>query len=163
MKLALATDHAGYDDLKSLQAWLEDQGHLCRNFGPQKLNKEDDYPDFIRPAALAVASGEFERGIILGGSGQGEAMAANRIAGVRCAVFYGPAVARRPIDAAGHTSRDSYAIIKLSRQHNDANMLSLAARFLSLPEMKQALQLWLETSFSQDPKHSRRINKFEDR
>lgn len=163
MKLALATDHAGYDDLKSLQVWLEEQGHLCRNFGPEKANKEDDYPDFIRPAALAVASGEYERGIILGGSGQGEAMVANRTAGVRCAVFYGPAVARRPIDVAGHTSRDPYEIIKLSRQHNDANMLSLSARFLSLPEMKHATLLWLDTPFSDDPKHSRRINKFEGR
>ena len=161
MKLALATDHAGFEQLKELQIYLESLGHTCHNFGPADFKKDDDYPDFIKPAALAVASGECEKGIILGGSGQGEAIAANRVAGVRCAVFYGTAVARQPIDAAGHTSRDPYEIIKLSRQHNDANMLSLAARFLSLPEMQYAVKLWLETDFSTDSNHVRRISKLD--
>ncbi len=161
MNIALATDHAGFEQLKELQARLESLGHGCKNFGPTKLDPADDYPDFITPAAKAVASGECERGIILGGSGQGEAMAANRIRGVRCAVFYGPAVPKGIVDAEGATSHDPYEIIRLSREHNDANMLSLAARFLSLNEMKQAVDLWLATPFSNEERHSRRIAKLD--
>jgi len=161
MKLALATDHVGYEALKELKLFLESLGHQCIDFGPKQLIKDDDYPDYIRPAALSVASGESQMGVILGGSGQGEAIVANRVPGIRCAVFYGTAVARQPIDAAGHGSRDPYEIIKLSRQHNDANMLSLAGRFLSFPEMKHAVKLWLETDFSGDPRHMRRINKID--
>lgn len=99
------------------------------------------------PAARAVASGECERGVIIGGSGQGEAMAANRIAGVRAALFYGPVTAKVAVDADGTMSDDPYEIVKLSRQHNDANVLSLSGRFLTLDEMKTALKLWLETPF----------------
>ena len=127
MKIALATDHAGYEQLKDIQSFLEDLGHACQNFGPKSLNPTDDYPDFIFPAAMAVAAGQCEAGIILGRSGQGEAMAANRIRGARCAVFYGPAVAKRVVDASGQVSNNPYEIIVKSRQHNHANMLSLAA------------------------------------
>ncbi len=161
MKIALSSDHAGFEQLKELQAYLESLGHECRSFGPTAYNKDDDYPDFIRPAAEAVAKGEYEKGLILGGSGQGEAMCANRVKGVRCAVFYGPAVARRPVDAEGDISRDPYEIIRLERLHNDANMLSLAARFLSLEEMKQAVSLWLDTPFSNEDRHARRIAKLD--
>jgi ribose 5-phosphate isomerase B len=161
MTIALATDHAGLEQLKELQLYLEDLGHSCKNFGPVSLKPDDDYPDFIFPAAKAVASGEFERGIILGGSGQGEAMAANRLKGVRCAVFYGPAVARRPVDIEGDISHDPYEIIKLERRHNDANMLSLAARFVSLQEMKSVAKLWLQTEFSGEDRHKRRIAKLD--
>ena len=162
MKIALATDHAGFEQLKQLQDYLEDLGHECRNFGPDKLTPEDDYPDFIIPAAQAVASGECEMGLIMGGSGQGEAMAANRIKGARCAVFYGPAVARKVVDAEGHTSSNPYEIIKLSRQHNNANMLSLAARFVALEDMKEAVKLWLETAFSGEERHQRRNQKLDE-
>jgi ribose 5-phosphate isomerase B len=159
--IALSTDHAGLNQLKDLQDYLEDLGHDCRWFGPASLKPDDDYPDYIFPAAKAVASGECERGIIVGGSGQGEAMAANRVKGVRCAVFYGPAVAKSPVDIEGDVSHDPYEIIRLSRRHNDANMLSLAARFLSVNEMKQAAKLWLEADFSGDARHSRRIEKLD--
>ena len=161
MTIALASDHAGFEQLKELQAYLESLGHECRNFGPTRLDPADDYPDFILPAAKAVAGGECERGVIMGGSGQGEAMAANRLKKVRCAVFYGPAVAKGTVDAAGRVSHDPYEIIRLSREHDDANMLSLAARFLSLEDMKQVLKLWLETPFSKDERHLRRINKLD--
>jgi len=161
MNIALATDHAGLEQLKELQIYLEDLGHNCQNFGPASLKPDDDYPDFIFPAAIAVAAGEFERGIILGGSGQGEAMAANRIKGVRCAVFYGPAVARRPVDIEGDISHDPLEIVRLERRHNDANMLSLAARFVSLQEMKSVVKLWLETEFSGEDRHKRRIAKLD--
>jgi ribose 5-phosphate isomerase B len=145
MKIALATDHTGFEQLKELEEFLKSLGHSGQNFGPHDFNPDDDYPDFIRPAAEAVGRGEFERGVILGGSGQGEAMAANRVHGVRCAVFYGPVFPLRVIDAEGHESRDPYEIIRLSREHNNANLLSIAARFVTLDDMKQAVKLWLET------------------
>ena len=161
MTIALATDHAGFDQLKELQKWLESEGHSCRNYGPTQLNPDDDYPDFIFPAARAVSAGEFDRGIIFGRSGEGEAIAANRVKGVRCSVFYGPAVTRRVIDAQGHTSHDPYEIVKLSRRHNDANMISLAASFVPLEDMKQVIKLWLETPFSADERHKRRNAKLD--
>jgi ribose 5-phosphate isomerase B len=162
MNIALATDHAGFEQLRELKEYLEDLGHECRDFGPAALNPDDDYPDFIRPAAQAVAARDCEMGIILGGSGQGEAMAANRLNGIRCAVFYGPAVAKGIVDVSGRVSHDPYEVIKLSREHNDANMLSLAARFVSLEEMKQAIKLWLETPFSEEARHKRRIKKLDE-
>ena len=131
------------------------------DFGPKTLDIADDYPDFMFPAARAVANGECEVGIIMGGSGQGEAMAVNRIKGVRCTVFYGPAIAKTAVDAEGNKSEDPYEILKLSRQHNHANMLSLSARFLSLDEMKQAVKIWLETPYSGEERHARRVKKLD--
>lgn len=161
MKLALATDHAGFELLRQLEAFLVQNGHECKDFGPQSLQPSDDYPDFIFPAARAVASGECEAGIILGGSGQGEAMAANRIKGARCAVYYGSAQAAAAIDAAGNPAADQYEILRLTRQHNDSNMLSLAARFLDVDEAKQAVTVWLGARFSGDERHKRRIAKLD--
>lgn len=161
MKIALACDHAGFNALKELQEYLESLGYSCINFGPNALNPSDDYPDFVLPAARSVAKGECERGIIIGGTGEGEAMSANRIAGVRCTVFYAPAVPKAAVDAEGNISHDPYEIIKLSRQHNDANMLSLAARFMSLNDMQRAVKLWLETDFSGNTHHARRNAKLD--
>jgi ribose 5-phosphate isomerase B len=161
MNIALATDHAGFEQLKELASYLESLGHSCQSFGPETFVADDDYPDFIKPAAESVARGECERGIILGGSGQGEAMAANRIKGVRCAVFYGPAVPLRIVDASGRESRDPYEIIRLSREHNDANMLSIAARFVSLADMKHVIKVWLEAAFSNEERHKRRLKKLD--
>lgn len=161
MKIALSTDHTGFEQLKDLQVYLESLGHECQNFGPASLNINDDYPDYIFKAAQAVASGDFERGVIMGGSGQGEAMAANRLKGIRCAVFYGPAVVGRIIDANGRVSSSPYEIVKLSREHNNSNMLSLAARFVSVMDMKQVTKLWLETPFTEQPRHVRRIDKLD--
>jgi len=87
MKIALATDHAGFDRLKEIEYYLESLGHRCQNFGPEKFKPGDDYPDFIFPAAKAVADKTCDKGIIMGGSGEGEAMAANRLRGVRCVVY----------------------------------------------------------------------------
>lgn len=161
MNIALSTDHAGFEQLKELQIHLEALGYMCKNFGPTQFNPEDDYPDFIIPAAQAVSKGEYQFGIVLGRSGQGEAMAANRIKGVRCAVFYGPALAKRAVDADGATSHDHYEIIRRSRQHNDSNMLSLAASYVDLEEMKTVIGLWLETSFSKENRHIRRHEKLD--
>ncbi len=161
MKIAVATDHAGFETLKELKTFLAGLGHECVDYGPQNYDPADDYPDFMFPAAKAVASGECERGIILGGSGEGEAIAANRFKGVRCAVFYGQVVAKTAIDAEGTKSDDPYEIIKLSRQHNDSNVLSLSTRFIGLEEMKQAIEIWLSTPFSQAERHVRRIKKLD--
>jgi ribose 5-phosphate isomerase B len=161
MKIALATDHAGFEQLKELKGWLESEGHECRDFGPKAFDATDDYPDFMFPAAQAVASGECEAGVILGGSGQGEAMAANRVRGVRCTLFYSPATAKSAIDAEGHTSDDPYEILKLSRRHNHANVLSLSARFLSDDEIKQAVQTWLDTPYDEAERHARRVQKLD--
>lgn len=156
MRIALAADHAGFEQSKELAVFIESLKHSCKNFGPSRLNPDDDYPDYIFKAAKAVASGECQRGIVLGGSGQGEAMAANRVKGVRCAVFYGPAVPKKIVDAKGRVSHDPYEIICLSRLHNDSNVLSLAARFVTLEEMKRVIRLWLETPFSEEARHARR-------
>ena len=161
MKIALASDHAGFEQLNELATYLESLGHQIENFGPKNLSPDDDYPDFIIPAAKSVASGESERGIVLGGDGEGEAMSANKIKGVRCAVFYGPAVPRKVVDIKGRVSHDPYEIIKLTRQHNDANMLSLAARFTTVADMKHIVKLWLETPFSNEERHRRRIGKLD--
>src|SRR3989344_5716083 len=112
MDIALATDHAGFDQLKELQVYLESLGHSCRNFGPTSLQPDDDYNDFVSLAAKAVANSQCQRGVIMGGSGQGEAMAANRFKGVRCAVFYGTVIPRKVVDASGRVSHDPYEIIK---------------------------------------------------
>lgn len=162
MNIALATDHAGYQQITELQVYLESLGHTCVNFGPTSFDKEDDYPDFIRPAAKAVSQGKCERGIILGGSGQGEAIAANRFHGVRCGLFYGPAVALGSVDISGRTSHDPYEIVRLTRTHNDTNMLSLAARFVGIDEMKNVVKIWLDTAFDKESRHQRRHQKIDE-
>lgn len=161
MKIALATDHAGFEQLKQLKSFLESLGHECVDFGPKQYDPNDDYPDFITPAARAVGRGECEFGLILGRSGQGEAMAANRIKGARCAVFYGKALPIKAVDASGETSDDPYEIIKRSRMHNDANILSLAAVYVDEEEMKKIIQLWLNTPFD-GGRHARRITKLDE-
>lgn len=161
MNIALACDHAGFEQLKDLQFFLESQGYNCQNFGPKTLNITDDYPDFIFLAAQAVASGACEKGIIMGSSGQGEAIAANRLKGVRCGVYYGPAVIGRIIDANGRVSSSPYEIVRLTRQHNDANMLSIAARFVSMSDIQNVVKLWLDTPFSNESRHVRRIDKLD--
>src|ERR1051326_4396987 len=161
MTIALATDHTGFENLKQLQQYLESLGHTCQNFGPESFVADDDYPDFVRPAAEAVAKGDCQMGVIIGGSGQGEAIVANRVRGVRCAVFYGPEPPLGPVDAEGNNSSDPFEAVVLSRKHNDANMLSLAARFVSVENMKKAVKLWLDTPFSNQERHIRRIKKID--
>lgn len=161
MKIALAADHTGFEQLRELEVYLVSLGHVCQNFGPKSLNAEDDFPVFIEPAAQAVAAGEYHRGIIMGGSGQGEAMVANRVKGIRCALFYGTAVAKRAVDAEGHKNFDPYEIVRLSREHNDSNVLSIGIRFVNLMEIQQAVKVWLETPFSGIDRHMRRIQEID--
>ncbi|MEK7085195.1 MAG: RpiB/LacA/LacB family sugar-phosphate isomerase [Patescibacteria group bacterium] len=146
MKIYIGTDHAGFELKEALKKYLAEIGHEVEDKGAFSLNLEDDYPDFIRPVAEAVAADpENTRGIVLGGSGQGEAMVASRYKGVRAAVYYG----------------GEREIIKLSREHNNANILSLGARFISAEEAKEAVKLWLDTPFSGEARHIRRIEKID--
>lgn len=145
MRLFLASDHAGFELKQKLIDHLHAAGHEVEDMGPARLNPADDYPDYIGPCANAVAQTEGSMGIIAGMSGQGEAMAANRVRGVRAAVYYGG-----PAD-----------IVKLSRRHNDANVLSLGARFVSFEEAAKAADLWLSTRFEHDERHQRRILKMD--
>lgn len=145
MIIYLASDHAGFALKENIKKFLADSGYEVKDFGAFKLDPEDDYPDFIKLAAEAVARDpEHSRGVVLGGSGQGEAMVANRYKGVRAAVYYGGA----------------QDIVKLSREHNNANVLSLGARFVTEEEALAAVKLWLETPFSKEPRHARRLAKF---
>lgn len=165
MKIAVTTDHTGlaYGSLfPKLKEYLKSLGHEFTDFGPTTLDMTDDYPDFIFPAVKSVIDGQNEVAIIMGGTGQGEAMAANRIKGIKCTVFYGPAVAKTDVDAEGNVSEDPYEILKLSRQHNHANVLSLASRFLSLEEMTQALDVWLNTPYGSEERHNRRVKKIDE-
>ncbi len=161
MKIYIGTDHAGYEVKEKLKIYLSELelGYEVVDKGAFKYDKDDDYPDFIRPVAEAVAKDEESMGIILGGSGQGEAMAANRVPGARAAVFYGEAIAKGAVDITGHKSEDPYEIIKLARMHNDANILSMSVRFLSLDQIKFAIELFLSTKFEGEKRHIRRIKK----
>ena len=144
MKIHIATDHAGLELKNTIKNFLKEKGHDVTDHGAHEYDALDDYPDFIFPCARAVASDPSSRGIILGGSGQGEAMAANRIKGVRAAVFYnGP-----------------NEIVKLSREHNNANILSLGARFMSEEEIHDIIKLWFDQPF-EGGRHQRRIEKLD--
>lgn len=152
-KIHVAADHAGFDLKQELIKFLEEQHYEVTDHGAYEFNEDDDYPDFCFSAAKAVAIDPDSVGIIIGGSGQGEAIVANRIPGVRAVVFNGQ---YEPLDG-----REVPAEIITSRQHNDANILSLGARFLSTEEAKEAVALWLETDFSGEERHIRRIQKID--
>ena len=143
MKIALASDHAGFEQKESIKRWLLERGHEVQDFGTSS-NEPVDYPDFIRPAAESVARGQCERGIIFGGSGNGEAIVANKVRGIRCALCWNEEPAR------------------LSRQHNDANMLSLGQRLVPLELALRIVEVWLMTGF-EGGRHTRRIQKIEPR
>ena len=141
MRIALASDHAGFRYKTLIAALLTRAGHEVVDFG---THSEDpvDYPDFIRPAALAVAGGQCERGIVLGGSGNGEAIVANRVRGVRCIVAWNEESAR------------------LGRAHNDANVLSLGQRLLPEDQLQLVVETWLATPF-EGGRHTARIAKLD--
>lgn len=162
MKIALTADHAGFEAYQEIGKFLEEQKHEVFKYGPENYQPNDDYPDFVYPAAKAIADKKCEVGIIIGGSGEGEAISANRLKGVRCTVFYGPVSPINPIEIEGTVSSNPYEIIQLARQHNLSNMLSLASRFLSIGEMKRAIILYLDTPFGDDIRHLRRIKKIDE-
>ncbi len=145
--IILASDHAGYALKEEIKAFLTEKGFKTDDMGAHAFVEDDDYPYFMTQAALRIAqdSSGFARAIIFGKSGQGEAMVANRFPGVRAVVYYG----------------GTHEILKLSRQHNDANVLSIGAGFVSGEEAKQAVIEWLETPFSNEERHKRRIGEMD--
>ena len=146
MIIHLATDHAGFEHKQSVLQWLKDEGFEVVDHGAATFESEDDFTDYISKAALAVSKDPVNsRGVIFGGSGQGEAMIANRYPHVRSAVFYG----------------GDEKIVKLSRIHNDSNIISIGARFVDLDITKKVIWDWLKTKTSADEKYSRRNKKIE--
>ena len=141
-KIILATDHAGFKLKEEIKEYLVDAGMEVEDMGAYTLNPPDDYPDFIVPAAKKVAKDQ-SRGIIFGASGQGEAIAANKVKGIRAALYYGK----------------NMEIVKLSRTHNNTNILSLGAKYLTKEETIEAIKIWLKTNFSNEERHRRRIKK----
>jgi ribose 5-phosphate isomerase B len=142
MKIGIGSDHAGFDYKERIKQLLRELGHGVRDFGTDSASEPVDYPSYIRPVAEAVARGEVERGIVLGGSGNGEAMVANRVRGVRCALCWNLESAR------------------LSREHNDANVLSLGQRMLPADLALEIVRVWLATRFA-GGRHERRIREID--
>lgn len=163
MKIYIGADHAGYELKEELKTYLVELGlgYEVIDKGAFTYDKDDDYPDFSKQVAEAVAGDEGSMGVILGGSGQGEAMSANRISGARTAVFYGEMLPKDAVDIEGDESVDSFEIIKLAREHNNANILSIGTRFVSEDQIKFAIELFLATEFSGDERHIRRIKKLD--
>lgn len=141
MHIAIGSDHAGFRYKEAIKHMLLEAGHTVRDFGTDS-DAPVDYPDFIRPVALAVAAGEAERGIVLGGSGNGEAIAANRVKGIRCGLCWNVISAR------------------LTRQHNDSNVLSLGERMMDEATALEITRVWLETPF-EGGRHQIRVEKID--
>jgi ribose 5-phosphate isomerase B len=143
MQIHLATDHAGYEHKNAVAIWLQAEGYTVTDHGALVYDPADDYPDFIARAAMAISRNPHDRAIIFGGSGQGEAMLANRFPAVRATVLYD----------------SNPEIIELSRAHNDANVLSIGARFVSIDDTKAHVWNWLHAKRSTADRHNRRIEK----
>ena len=148
MKIFLATDHAGFELKERIKQWLSEWGYEYEDMGAFSYDENDDYSDRIKPVAKKVAKDpKSNRGIVLGGSGQGEAIVCNRKKGVRATVY-----AARKLDL---------ELVKLMREHNDSNVLSLGARFVPEEDAKQVVKTWLETPFPGEDRHKRRIAKID--
>ena len=144
MKMFIGSDHAGFELKNDLVSYLEEHGLDVTDMGPAEYNKEDDYPDLISLVAEEVSKDpDNVMGIVIGKSGQGEALVANKFKGVRAGVYYG----------------GNKEIPKLLREHNNANILSLGAGFLTQSEAEEAVDLFIETQFSNDERHKRRLEK----
>lgn len=141
MKIAIGSDHAGFEYKECIREHLAAGGHEVKDFGAFS-DERSDYPDFVKPVAEAVAAGQFERGIVLGGSGNGEAIVSNRVKGIRCTIAWDIRSAR-------------YA-----REHNDANILSLGQRMMAVSEALEIVDLWLKTPFD-GGRHKQRIDKID--
>ena len=159
MKVYLGTDHAGFELKEKIKLFLQQGGFDVEDCGAAVFEANDDYPDFVSKAANKVRNNPGSLGIVLGGTGQGEAMVANKIRGIRCALFYAPAVPHGTTDVNGTTSQDPYEMLRVTRRHNDSNMLALSGRFLQEEEAKQAVKIFLDSRFSSEPRHVRRIEK----
>ncbi len=144
VRIVLATDHAGFELKESVKKYLLNLNYDVKDFGAFEYDSTDDYPDFINPAAKFISENDNTIGIIFGGSGQGEAMAANRFKGIRAAVFYG----------------GPDKIIELSRLHNDANVLSFGSRFIEPEDAIDLIEKWLKIEF-EGGRHQQRIAKLD--
>lgn len=147
-KIILASDHAGFKLKEGVKIFLQEKGYGIEDVGAFEYKEDDDYPEYMIKVAQKIATdmnGEL-KAIIFGGSGQGEAIVANRFPGVRAVVWYG----------------GSHEILKLSREHNNSNILSLGARFITEEEAKQVVIQWLETPFSNEERHKRRIEEIDN-
>ena len=146
-KIFLGADHAGYELKEEVKKHLLKLGMKVEDMGTHTFDAQDDYPDFIIPVAKKVAENPaHNKGIVFGSSGQGEAIVANRIKGIRAALWYG----------------GNMEIVRLSRTHNNANILSLGARFLTEESAIEAVKIWLNTDFSNEIRHIRRIKKIDN-
>lgn len=153
MKIYIGTDHAGYVLKEKLMSSLKEQGYEVIDKGAFKYDESDDYPDFIIPVAREVSkNSDNVKGIIIGGTGEGEAIAANRFPHVRAVVYYGNA---NPV-----VENESNIIVR-SREHNNSNVLSLGARYFTEESMMDAVNLWLNTPYSGDERHIRRLAKID--
>ncbi|MGB8815939.1 MAG: RpiB/LacA/LacB family sugar-phosphate isomerase [Minisyncoccia bacterium] len=149
-KIYIGSDHAGFKIKEKIIPWLKNMGYEVCDYGAFQYDEYDDYPDFIAPVAKAVSlNPDHVKGIILGGSGQGEAIVANRFPHVRAIVYYGRSIS------------SFKNILKLGREHNNSNIISIGARFVGLSSAKSAILKWLETPFSWSDRHIRRIKKIE--
>ncbi len=162
MKIFLASDHAGFELKEKVKRFLKVNNFEVEDCGALNYNKDDDYPDFISKAAINVSKNPGSFGIVFGGSGQAEMMVANKIKGIRCGLFYGKASPIGAVDIIGRISDDPYEIVRLTRDHNNANILSIAARFVTEEEAIKATKLWLGTQFPADARHVRRIKKIKE-
>ena len=143
-KIYISGDHAGFKLKEKLKPWLEKKGFTVKDLGPHKYNPKDDYPDFVIPMARAVKKEKNSVGLIMAGSGQGEAIATNKIKGIRTALYHG----------------GSTKIVHTGRAHDDANILSFGSRFVTESEAKKAINVFLKTKFL-GGRHRRRLRKFE--
>lgn len=152
MKIYIGTDHAGLAQKEKIAEYLRENGYEVIDKGAHEYDEEDDYPDYIIPVAKEVSRNpQNAKGIILGGSGQGEAICANRFPNVRAALFYGQRM----------SLTSNVSNLELSRSHNDANILAIGSRFVTDEEALQAVRIWLDTPFSNGERHKRRINKID--
>ena len=145
MRIFIASDHAGFALKRELLDFLAGNDFEVIDCGPENYDHDDDYPDYVSIVAGNIYNDQDAKGIVIGWSGQGEAMVANRFPNIRCAVYYG----------------GPKHVLTLSREHNDSNVLSLGAHFLTTDEAKKAVLLWLHTKFSGDERHVRRIKKID--
>lgn len=144
--ILIGADHAGYELKNTIEKYLIEKGYDVEDFGADTLDPLDDFTKILSPLAYKISQNPELKGIVFGGSGQGEAQVCNRYKGVRAAVYYG----------------GNIDIVKLSREHNDANVLSIGARFVNDIDTKAAIDLWLLTAFSGDEKYARRNRELDN-
>ncbi len=152
MKIYIGTDHAGLAQKEKIASFLRESGYEVVDQGAHEYDENDDFPDFVIPVAREVSRNpQGVKGIVLGGSGQGEAIVANRFPRVRAVVFYGHAF----------SLTNNVSNLQLTREHNDSNILAIGSRFVTDDDALEAVRQWLDMSFSNGERHKRRINKIE--